>query len=118
MVLWTDLRKGLWDEFWNVHLLMAEFDCPEVTLCGWQDVKIQWLTQCLVPFQFLTQATQDEIQRIRSSTLSKKKARDQAVTEKTADSKVLPHEDVPGWQVWPQRTAGTINMHLGIKPAI
>ncbi|XP_070197267.1 cyclin-dependent kinase-like 5 isoform X3 [Littorina saxatilis] len=36
---------------------------------------------------FLTQATQDEIQRIRSSTLSKKKARDQAVAEKTADNK-------------------------------
>ncbi|KAK7097035.1 hypothetical protein V1264_004073 [Littorina saxatilis] len=37
--------------------------------------------------KFLTQATQDEIQRIRSSTLSKKKARDQAVAEKTADNK-------------------------------
>ena len=22
---------------------MTEFDCPEVTLCGWQDVKIQLL---------------------------------------------------------------------------
>lgn len=41
--------------------------------------------------QFLTQATQDEIQRIRSSTLTKKKARDQAIAERTgataADSK-------------------------------
>ena len=45
----------------------------------------------LFPFQFLTQATQDEIQRIRSSTLSKKKARDQAVAERMADGKVLPH---------------------------
>ena len=31
-------------EFWNVHLLMTEFDCPEVTLCGWQVVKIQSVT--------------------------------------------------------------------------
>ena len=23
---------------------MAEFDCPDVTQCGWQDVKIQLLT--------------------------------------------------------------------------
>ncbi|XP_076468504.1 uncharacterized protein LOC143299205 isoform X2 [Babylonia areolata] len=37
--------------------------------------------------KFLTQATQEEIQRIRSSTLSKKKARDQAVAEKTSESK-------------------------------
>ena len=54
-----DLRKGLhffsqcrfdlgggggggyiWEEFWNVHLLMIEFRCPEVTLYDWQDVKI------------------------------------------------------------------------------
>ena len=27
-----------------MHLLRVEFDCPEVTLCGWQDVKIQLLT--------------------------------------------------------------------------
>ena len=24
-----------WGGFWNVHLLMMELDCPEVTLCGW-----------------------------------------------------------------------------------
>ena len=40
--------QGLWEtvyvwEFWNVHLLTTEFDCPEVTLCGWQDVKVQLL---------------------------------------------------------------------------
>ena len=23
---------------------MAEFDCPEVSVCGWQDVKIKLLT--------------------------------------------------------------------------
>ena len=23
---------------------MTEFDCPEVTQCGWQDIKIQLLT--------------------------------------------------------------------------
>ena len=28
-----------WEEFWNVRLLMTEFDCPEVTLCSWRDVK-------------------------------------------------------------------------------
>ena len=34
----------LWKEFWNVHLLLIwQFDCPEVTLYGSQDVKIQWL---------------------------------------------------------------------------
>ena len=27
-----------------VHLLRTEFDHPEVTLCGWQDIKIQLLT--------------------------------------------------------------------------
>ena len=27
-----------------MHLLMTEFDSPEVTLCGCQDVKIQLLT--------------------------------------------------------------------------
>ena len=29
--------------FLSVHLLMTEFDCPEVTLCGLQDIKIQLL---------------------------------------------------------------------------
>ena len=28
-------------EFWNGHLFMMEFDCPEVTLCDWQDINIQ-----------------------------------------------------------------------------
>ena len=28
------------EEFWNVHSLMTESDCPEMSLCGWQDVKI------------------------------------------------------------------------------
>ena len=28
------------EEFWNVRLLMTEFDCSEVTLCGLQKVKI------------------------------------------------------------------------------
>ena len=27
-----------------MHLLMMEFDCPEVALCSRQDVKIQLLT--------------------------------------------------------------------------
>ena len=42
--VWIDLRKGyLWEEFRNVCLLTMEFDFPEVTLCSWQDIKIQWL---------------------------------------------------------------------------
>ena len=40
----TAERVFLWEEFWNVHLLMLEFDCPEVTLCGWQNIQIQLLT--------------------------------------------------------------------------
>ena len=45
--IWIDLvdltwqRVYIWKEFWNVRLLMTEFDCPEVT--GWQDDKIQLL---------------------------------------------------------------------------
>ena len=31
------------EKFSNVHLLMTEFNCPEVTLCSWKDVKIQLL---------------------------------------------------------------------------
>ena len=27
-----------------LQTLWSEFDCPEVTLCGWQDIKIQMLT--------------------------------------------------------------------------
>ena len=41
----------MWDVFWNVHLLMTEFDSPEETLCGWQDVKIQLLTCWNLPGQ-------------------------------------------------------------------
>ena len=46
LVLWTDLRKCLskWEELWNVNLLVAEFDYHDVTLCRWQDTKIQLLT--------------------------------------------------------------------------
>ena len=39
-----DLGVHTWKEFWNVHLLMTEFVHPEVTPCGWRDVKIQLLT--------------------------------------------------------------------------
>ena len=38
--------------FWNVHLLVTEFDCSEVNLCGWEDVKIQLLTN----FNFISSA--------------------------------------------------------------
>ena len=35
----------IWEEFWNVHLLMMGAGCcPGVTLCGWQGVQIQLLT--------------------------------------------------------------------------
>ena len=45
-----DLRKGLrtWEELWNVPLIVTEFDRPEVTLCGWQDVIIQSLINTCV----------------------------------------------------------------------
>ena len=39
-----DLVVHIWKEFRNVHLLMTEFVCPEVTPCSWRDVKIQLLT--------------------------------------------------------------------------
>ena len=41
---WLEKRFDRWEEFRNGSLLMAEFDCPEVTLCNWQDVQIQLLT--------------------------------------------------------------------------
>lgn len=51
-----------------------------------KDTTIQTLLyMCL---QFLTQATQEEIQRIRSGALTKKKAIDQMITEKIAETKV------------------------------
>lgn len=37
-------RVCILEEFWNVLLLMTEFDHPEVTLWGQQDIKIQLLT--------------------------------------------------------------------------
>ena len=33
------------EEFWNAYLLITKFDCPHVTLCSWQDVKIQLQTK-------------------------------------------------------------------------
>ena len=40
-------RVYIWEEFWNVNLLMTEIDCPEVTQCGWQGIKIQLLSNLL-----------------------------------------------------------------------
>ena len=37
------LENGINVEIINVQLLMTEFDCPEMTLGNWQDVKIQLL---------------------------------------------------------------------------
>ena len=31
-------------KFWNVHLLIKEFERPEVMLWGWQDAETQLLT--------------------------------------------------------------------------
>ena len=39
--VWAVLGMGV--RFWSVCLLMTKFDCPEMTLCSWQDVKIQKL---------------------------------------------------------------------------
>ena len=38
----------IWQEFWNMRWLTTEFDCPEVTLCSWQDSKIQLLINLLL----------------------------------------------------------------------
>ena len=46
---WFDMRY-IWEEFWNVHLFTTKFGCPEVTLCGWQDIKIQSLTNVYFTF--------------------------------------------------------------------
>ena len=45
LVSWTDMGKSLYvyERILSVRLLMIEF-CPEVTRCGWHDVKIQLLT--------------------------------------------------------------------------
>ena len=48
LILWTDLRKC-----WYMRIVLKcpfayEFDCPEVTQCGWQGVKLQ-LPTCLCP---------------------------------------------------------------------
>ena len=37
------VRLYTWKEFWNMQLFMMEFYYSEVTLCGWQDVRIQLL---------------------------------------------------------------------------
>ena len=36
------------EEFSNVHLLMTQFKCLQVTLCGWQDVNIWHQFFCTV----------------------------------------------------------------------
>ena len=56
------LEKGfiyIYERFWSVYLLMMEFDCPEVTLCGWQDVKLQLLTPSCT--SYFTSSTQKKI---------------------------------------------------------
>ena len=46
LVLWIDLTEGRYICEKSLEMcicLWPEFDCPEVTLCGWQDIKIQLL---------------------------------------------------------------------------
>ena len=40
----TRLWFYICEEFWNVYLLITEFDCPDMTMCIWQDIKIELLT--------------------------------------------------------------------------
>ena len=35
-----------------MHLIMTEFDSPEVTLCGWQDVKIHFLPNLMTSHRY------------------------------------------------------------------
>ena len=61
LVLWIDLTKGLYTYIYEKSFemwvcLWPEFHCPEVTLCGWQDVKIQllsWLCNFYFVFHML-----------------------------------------------------------------
>ena len=39
---WQRVDIYMWEEFRNMYLFMT-WVCPEVTLCGWQDIKIQLL---------------------------------------------------------------------------
>ena len=32
----------VWEECWNVHFYTTKFDCPEVTICTWQGIKINY----------------------------------------------------------------------------
>ena len=43
----------IWKEFWNVHLLMKEFNHSKATLYNWQGVKIQFLTNYLIKYFFI-----------------------------------------------------------------
>ena len=52
LVWWIDLTKGLYiyeKSFEMCICVWPEFDCPEVTLCSWQDIKIRILTNSLLP---------------------------------------------------------------------
>ena len=40
----VDWQGFMYERFWSVRLFMTEFESVGVTLCGWQDVKIQSLT--------------------------------------------------------------------------
>ena len=59
LCLWSDWFCGLtWQKvyisensFEMCICLWPEFDCPEGTLCGWQDIKIQLLTNCCLTFR-------------------------------------------------------------------
>ena len=70
--------ENIYEMFLSVHLLMTEFDCPEVTLCSWQDVKIQLLTWIFKLFSFVRDNQWDWMYKtmpMGHSTLSVKKHR-------------------------------------------
>ena len=51
LVLWIDLTEGWYIREKSLEMyicLRPEFDCPEATLCGWQDIKIQLLLLLLL----------------------------------------------------------------------
>ena len=61
LCLWSDWFCRLTWQGWYICekslemciCLWPEFDCPDVTLCGWQDIKIQLLLLLLLFFFFL-----------------------------------------------------------------
>ena len=47
MCIWTDFVKFTCEKNFKMCICLCKV-CPEVTLCGWQDIKIQLLTNSIV----------------------------------------------------------------------